>query len=188
MPGFALLVALVAAGCAEPPRKEMDRAQGAIEAARAAGAARFAAGELQGAEDALKRSEEAATQRDYRLALDRALDSFARAQAAAKLAGESRAKARGDAERALGELSTALAAAEARLKEPAVEKLPRRTGEVPRAAIAHARTVLQEARSALETDDYGAVTTAVAAEKGRIREGLAALDAALAPPPPRKKR
>ena len=188
MPGFALLVALVAAGCAEPPRKEMDRAQGAIEAARAAGAAQFATTELQGAEEALKRSEEASVQRDFRLALDRALDSFARAQAAAKLAGEGRAKARGDAERALGELRTAITAAEARFKEPAVEKLPRRATEAPRATIAHAKKVLQEARSPLEKDDYGAVMTAVAEQNARVREALAAIDAALAPPPPRKKR
>jgi hypothetical protein len=188
LPGIALLATLAAAACAEPPRKEMDRAQGAIEAARAAGAAQFATDELQGAVDALQRSEEAAAQRDYRLALDRALVSFSRAQAAANLAGEGRAKARGDAERALGELSTAITAAEARLREPSVEKLPRRATDTPRATIAHARSLLQDARSALEQGDYAAVTKAAGEQRARIREALAAIDAALAPPVPRKKR
>ena len=89
--------------CAEPPSKEMHQAQGAIDAAKAAGAGQYAADELKGAVDALAQSDVAVTARDYRLALSYALDSRERAQNAAKVAVDARAKARGDAERVLAE-------------------------------------------------------------------------------------
>ena len=65
----------------------MDQAQGAIDAARAAGAEQFAKEEFAAAVDSLRRSEEAVTQGDYRLALSLAIDGRGRAQNAAKLGG-----------------------------------------------------------------------------------------------------
>ena len=72
--GAWLVVVLVAISCAEPPHKEMDQAQGAIDAARAAGAEQYAAAEFTAATKALAQSNEAVTARDYRLALNYALD------------------------------------------------------------------------------------------------------------------
>ena len=66
---------LAAGGCGEPPSKEMHQAQGAIDAARAAGAERYAADTLAAAVKALAQADLAANQRDYRLALNHALDS-----------------------------------------------------------------------------------------------------------------
>src|SRR5918995_1326190 len=100
---LALVIVLLSAGCAEPPSKEMNQAQGAIDAARAAGADRFAADEFAAATDALKRSEEAAAAGDYRQALSHAIDSRERANTSAKQAVEGRANARGQAERAIAE-------------------------------------------------------------------------------------
>ena len=65
---LALIIAILSASCAEPPNKEMNQAQGAIDAARAAGADKFAAAEFTAATDALKRSEDAVAAGDYRLA------------------------------------------------------------------------------------------------------------------------
>src|SRR5688572_30886229 len=98
---LAFIIVIPPAGCAEPPSKEMNQAQGAIDAARAAGADRFAAAEFAAATDALKRSEEAVAAGDYRQALSHAIDSRERAQAAAKVAVEGRANLRGQAERSL---------------------------------------------------------------------------------------
>ena len=39
---------LLATACSEPPHKELDRAQGAIDAARAAGAEQYAAAGIRG--------------------------------------------------------------------------------------------------------------------------------------------
>ena len=105
---LALITAILSASCAEPPNKEMNQAQGAIDAARAAGADRFATIELTAAVDALKRSEEAVASGDYRQALSHALDSRERAQNAAKMAVDGRADARGQAERAVAEVATLL--------------------------------------------------------------------------------
>src|SRR5690606_17977147 len=58
---FAIVLAccgaILAGACAEPPDKEMQQAQGAIEAARAAGADRYAHDEFVAAQEALKKSE-----------------------------------------------------------------------------------------------------------------------------------
>ena len=63
-----LIAALSAAACGDPPDKEMDQAQGAIDAARAAGADRYATAEYAAANDALARARLAVTGRDYRQA------------------------------------------------------------------------------------------------------------------------
>jgi hypothetical protein len=48
MPRLLVLLCTIAlcAACSEPPQKEIDRAQGAIDAARAAGAERYATAEF----------------------------------------------------------------------------------------------------------------------------------------------
>ena len=86
----------------------MQQAQGAIDAARAAGADRYAREEFTAAEDALKRAHDAVAQRDYRLALNPR--STPRARADRRQAGRRRkAAARADAERALADADAALA-------------------------------------------------------------------------------
>src|SRR6476646_8902770 len=67
--GPALLAIASLVACGEPPDKEMHQAQGAIDAARAAGAETYAPAELKAAVDALTRAQDAVAQRDYRLAL-----------------------------------------------------------------------------------------------------------------------
>src|SRR5437879_3374387 len=111
--------AVVAAACGEPPEKEMQQAQGAIDAARAVGADEYAHDEFVGAQDALKHAREAVDQRDYRLALNHAIDSRERAQNAAKTAADRRGAARATAESAIGAAAAALA--DARLKLKAAE-------------------------------------------------------------------
>src|SRR6478672_3183905 len=89
-----LYTLLLCAGCSPPPQKEIDRAQGATDAARAAGAEQYATTEFAEATAALQQSHEAVDQRDYRLALTRAVDASDRAQEAAKEAADAKAKAR----------------------------------------------------------------------------------------------
>src|SRR4051812_17686471 len=50
------LLLLTAAGCSEPPQKEIDQAQSAIDAAHAAGADRYAAEEYAGATSTLQKA------------------------------------------------------------------------------------------------------------------------------------
>ena len=101
-----MLVLVLLAACGTPPHKEMDQAQGAIDTARAAGADRYAPDEFRAAERSLTLANEAVGQRDYRLALNHALESREQAQTSARLAAEAQARLRGDVERARAEITT----------------------------------------------------------------------------------
>ena len=179
---LAFITAILSASCAEPPSKEMNQAQGAIDAARAAGADRFAAAEFAAAQDALKRSEDAVAAGDYRQALSHALDSRERAQSAAKMAVEGRADARGHAERAISEVATLLSRAQAQLKDNP------RALKAPRATVAAAGKMLQEARTALKAEDYPGVTKALNSAAAELQAALTEIDAAASPRGAPRKR
>ncbi|HET9264345.1 MAG TPA: DUF4398 domain-containing protein [Vicinamibacterales bacterium] len=158
----AVLTALILCGaCSEPPQKEIDRAQGAIDAARAAGAERYAAEEFTAATTALQQAHDAVTQRDYRTALSRALTASERAQEAARQAADEKARARAQAEvaitaagNALQQLRTALKAAEAG-KVTAKQLAPaRKTAE-------RIDRTLQEARTHVANERYPDATASV---------------------------
>ena len=166
----------------------MNQAQGAIDAARAAGADRFAESELAAATDALKRSEEAVAAGDYRQALSHAIDSRERAQQAAKAAVEARADLRGQAERSISEVATLLTRAHAQLKDPDIVRTNGRTLRGPRATLAKVETVLQEARSALAKEDYAVVNTALRGAAAELQAALTQIDEAASPGAPRRKR
>src|SRR5262249_17733689 len=135
---LAILAAVMLAACGDPPDKEIQQAQTAIEAARTAGAAEYAPDEFKAAEDALKRANDPVAQRANPLALNPALAPRERAQTAAKEAGTRKAASKGEAERALGRANVASAAAHARLK--AAE-----TAHAPARALADARRTLTRA-------------------------------------------
>lgn len=185
---LALITAILSASCAEPPSKEMNQAQGAIDTARAAGADKFATAEFSAAVDALERSEDAVAAGDYRQALNHALDSRERAQNAAKQAVDGRADARGQAERAVAEVATLLSRAHAELKDPDIARLNSRTLKAPRSTVAAAERMLQEARAALATEDYPAVTKALNGAAAELQAALTAIDAAASPRTPPRKR
>lgn len=185
---LALIITILSASCAEPPHKEMNQAQGAIDAARAAGADKFAAAEFTAATEALKRSEEAAAGRDYRQALSHALDSRERAANAAKMAVDGRADARGQGERAIAEVATLLARAQAQLKNPDLARLNARVLRAPRATVAAAEKVVQEARTALKVEDYAGVTKALNGAAAELQAALTEIDAAISPQPAPRKR
>src|SRR3954463_713312 len=144
---LAVLAAIAGAACGDPPEKEMQQAQGAIDAARAAGADQYAREEFSAAEDALKKSHEAVEQRDYRQALNTALDARERAQAAAKESVNKKATARADATQALADADAALHNSRARLKAAETAHVPPRSLTTGRKAIDNAENVVQEARA-----------------------------------------
>lgn len=185
---LALIVTILSAGCAEPPNKEMNQAQGAIDAARAAGAEKFAADEFTAAVDALKKSEAAVAGGDYRQALSHAIDSRDRAQSAAKMAVEGRADARGQAERSIAEVATLLAHAQAQLKTAEQARINARAFQSPRATIATADKSLQEARTALKSEDYSGVSVALKGVAARLQAALKEIDAAESARPSARKR
>ena len=147
--------AALTAGCGDdPPTKEIQQAQQAIDTARDAGAALYATEDFTAAEGALKRAQTSVTGNDYRQALNDALDARDRAQTAAKSAGEHKAAAKIEADRALHD--TALAIVDARAKLHAAEnaRRPLRVTVPVRRSLADAETHVQEARTAFDKGDY----------------------------------
>lgn len=174
--------------CAEPPSKEISQAEGAIDAARAAGADTYAAETLDGATDSLDRAAAAVAERDYRLALNLAIESRERAQVAARQASEAKAVARGNAERIVAEAEALLGRARERVQAPPFARQPRATAAAFRAAITSAEERMQEARAALGAGEYTEVLTIVTGLRTKLQEAIATLDNATAAPAPRRRR
>ena len=150
----AVLATLLIAGCAEPPQKELDQAQAAIEVAVSAGAERFAADGLTSARTALMQARDAVNQRDYKLALSHALDSREKAQTAARAAADARTAVRQQVEAALAGVTATLERARAVL-DTGRPGLTRAALRRARAAEARLTEAVQEARAAVEAQDYG---------------------------------
>ena len=182
--GFAIL----AAGCAEPPDREMQQAQGAIAAARAAGADRYARDEFSAAQKLLKQSHDAVGQSDYRLALNYAIDSRERAQNAAKLASDNKAAARVEADHALSAVDAALNDVRAKLKAAENVRAARRTVTQARQTVTDAEAAVQKARAAFDETDYLAVSEALPDTTARLQGVARDLDAAISPAARRRRQ
>lgn len=159
--GTALILAALLSACGgEPPEKEMQQAQGAIDAARAAGAPEYAADEFGAAVKALERAQKAALERDYRQALNDALDARERAQTSARQAAENMASARVAADRAVAAATASLSALQKRLADLESSKTQAKLLGPPKQALSDASQRLQEARAAFEKGQYAAATSA----------------------------
>ena len=183
MPRLSVLLCTIAllvpsAGCSEPPQKEIDRAQQAIDAARAAGAEQYAAETYAAATDALKQSHEAVEQRDYRLALSRAVDAGDRAQEAAKEAADNKAKARRDTETAINAANAALMQLQARIKTAEEARVPSREITPARSTVEDATAALQQARAALAAEDLAGARSAIEGLDDEIRSEIRVVEAA----------
>ena len=186
---LALTVAagLVASACGDPPEKEIQQARSAIDVARATGADIYAKDELDAAVQALARAGDAVTGRDYRLALNHALDARERAKTAAKEATDRKATAKSDADRALAGATTALNEARAKLQVADNGRVRPRAVAPARRVIADGETAVQKARTAFDRGDYAAAMTIAGAAGGSLRTAARDLDA-VAPPPGRRRR
>jgi hypothetical protein len=184
---IAVAVAVTAmAACGDPPDKELQQARDAIESARVAGADVYAREEFSAAETALKNATDAVDQRDYRLALNRALDARERAQNAAKEAVTRKAAVRADASRALATASRAVDDARVKLTGAETARAPARALASARRAIADADQAVQEARTAFGQGAYASVIEAANAETTRVRGVVRDLESAAGPAPRRR--
>jgi ribosomal protein L16/L10AE len=165
----AICAALLVTSCSEPPQKEIDRAQGAIDAARAAGADQYATEPFTAATTAMQQTHEAVQQRDYRLALSRATDANERALEAARQAANGKARARSEAEAALASVSTTLLRQlDERIKMAESSRLTAREIEAARRARLDADRAVQEARAAIASGDYLAASDTLKAAAATI--------------------
>lgn len=177
-----LLLSIMSAACGgDPPDKEMQQAQTAIDTARAAGAEQYAAAELTAAEEALKGAKIAVEQRDYRLALNDALDSRERAQNASKQAADAKASERESADHAISDATSALAVLNRQLKTAEAAHAAPRVLTAARSVITDVTPRLQEARTAYGRADYPAATSTASAATEQINDAVDELQSVLAP-------
>lgn len=176
--GTILCTVVLLAACSEPPRREIARAQEAIDAARAAGAERYAPDSFAAATAALQQSHEAVDQRDYRLALSRAVDASDRAQEAAKEAADAKAKARSDGEAVVNEVNAAVPHLEARVRAAEAAKVPARELAPARRTVQDAAAALQKARALLAAGNYEEAKAAVKGLAERIRTEIRTVEEA----------
>jgi hypothetical protein len=158
---LAAMISVIFVACGgDPPDKEIQQAQGAIDAAKAVGADQYATDEFAAAQTALKNATDAVDQRDYRLALNHALDARDRAKTAARQAADRKAAARVDADRALAASARALIEVQAHLKTAETNRVPARLVQEARRTLATAERAVQKARTSFDAGDYPAATQA----------------------------
>ena len=170
-PQIALLISfllLAAAGCSEPPQKEIDQAQAAVDLAKNADAERFAADEYTAATTALAKARAAVDQRDYRQALSYAIDARQRAQSALRQAADEKTRVRKAAEALYGEIATRANRLQALLRAADAAHAGSKELREPRATLAEARKALQEASAAISLGNYEQGSKSLTEVRGKL--------------------
>jgi hypothetical protein len=155
--------------CAAPPNREIGDAQQALKAAKATGADRYALESYTAAANAYRLANEAVLAGDYRLALNRALESREFAQTAGRLAAEGQARARDEALKTMADVSTHLSRVTAQLD--AAEKARSMSITVMRdvrQALTLINADVQKAGTAINDEDYMAAQEALNGVKLRL--------------------
>ena len=185
----AVCAVVLCSACSEPPQKEIDRAQGAIDAARAAGAEQYASEPFAAATAAMQQTHDAVQQRDYRLALSRAIDANERALEAARQAANGKARARSEAEAAVTSAASAIRQLDSMIKLAESSRVTGRAIAAARRTRADAERALQEARTAVANGDYLAAKDVARSSEAITVEITALKEAIDARPvrPPRRR-
>jgi predicted S18 family serine protease len=184
---IACLLVLTAA-CSEPPQKEIDQAQAAVDAARSAAADRYAADEYNGAAETLQKARAAVDQRDYRQALSYAIDARQRAAEATKSAGEAKARLKTDDEGAFKAQADRVTHLETLLHEDEAAKASAQQVRAARQAVDAARASLQESRVLLDGGNYADAAVALAGVRTKVDLAAREVDAIPQHARPAKRR
>jgi hypothetical protein len=179
------LLLLAIAGCSGPPQKEIDQAQTALDTARTAGAELYAAAEFTAAAAALQKALAAVDQRDYRQALNYAIDARQRAVAAARQAGEGRTRAKTAAEALYGEVAARANRLQAALRG-AENAAPAKLLRASQTTLRDARADLQKASASISTGNFEDARKTLTTVRGKLDAAL--VDVQSIPPRPTRKR
>src|SRR5262249_22195392 len=137
--------------------------------------------------EALKNAHAAVGQRDYRLALNDALDSKERADNSAKLAIEGKAAAKSAADKALTAANRAVNTADGRLKFRTTAKASPKALADARAALDEAQAHVKDARTAFTGGDYYAALSAASAAAQSAKAANDALETVPATSPAHRR-
>lgn len=175
------------AGCSEPPQKELDQAQAALDSARAAGADRYAGTEYTAAVSALDKARAAVDQRDYRQALNYAIDSRQRATEATRVAADAKVRARRDVEALYNATQTRANELQASIRTAESGGVAAKSLKGVQGVLADARARLQEASAAMSGTNFEDATKQLTEVRGKLDAAFAALQN-IPRPPTRRRR
>ena len=173
----ALVVSIVAVACGTPPTKEMDLARQAIGAARSVRAEQYAPTELAAAQTAIDKSTAAVSNRDFKLALNHALDSHERAKTASSVATGAHRERRARLDASLSRVTATLASARTTVAAAARVRANRRVAGRAEATLDTVNTDLQKARALVSEDDLDGADLVL----NRVSAGIAAAVGTLQP-------
>jgi hypothetical protein len=156
----------------------MDQAQGAIDAARAAGADQYAKTEYDAASTALQNAHEAVAAGDYRLALNYALEGREHAQNAARDTADTKARMRSEIERTLAQVDALVAKAQGQISAAERARVPPRLLRQPARDLA----------TVVAGGDYLRANQALDGMKERVAKVVADVAAATTPQTSRRRR
>jgi hypothetical protein len=185
---LAAVLVFAAAGCSEPPQKEIDQAQAAVEAARAAGAPAFATDEFNAAAAALDKARAAVDQRDYRQGLSYAIDARQRAQSAGRQAAEGKQRAQKAIEALYGEAATRATRLQTLIRDAEAAKPKVKDLRVPKATLAAARTTLQEVSTAITLGKYDEGSKSLTEVRGKLDTAITEVENISQRPAPKSAR
>jgi len=180
------LLLLALTGCSEPPQKEIDQAQTAVDLARTAGADRYATEEYTAAASGLQKARTAVEQRDYRQALSYAIDARQRAQNAIRQAGDGKARAQRATEALLTAIVARTTQLETRLKTAEAARVPAKELRGARAALEDVRKDLQEARTEIGAGNYEKAGEQLASVRKKLDAALVNVEKIPQRPPRRR--
>jgi hypothetical protein len=166
----------------------MDQAQGAIDAARAAGADQYAKTEYNAATTALQNAHQAVAAGDYRLALNYALEGREHAQNAARDTADTKARMRSEIERDLAAVDALVAKTQGQITAAERARVPPRLLRQPAADLATVETDLQEPREAVASGDYLRARQSLDGIKQRVEKVVEAVSAATTAQTSRRRR
>jgi hypothetical protein len=185
---FAVFALLVFVSCAKPPEQEIQKANTAIEAARAAEAEEYVPDSFQAAMDSLRAAEAAKTEADGKFALFR---SYSKAKAlyisAEALANQAAQDAAVEKERVKQEVTNQLAEAKAVLDtaNAALAKAPKGKGskadiELIKNDLAAAQASFDEANNDFNAGKYKVAKAKVEAAMQKARQVIDEIEQAKA--------
>ena len=171
LPVIGLFLLFVIAACSGPPQREIDQARSALASARTAGADRYASEEYAAAASSLEKANAAVDQRDYRQALNYALDSRQRAVEAEQLAPAGKARAKGATEALYGTVASTTNRLQSALRaaENAASPKTLRAGQ---AVLKDARAHLQKASAAITAENYEEAAKTLADVRVKLNAAL----------------
>jgi len=173
---IVVVVALALYGCSEPPQKEIDQAQAAIDAAKASGAEAYAAETYNAAVTALQKAHESVDQRDYREALNFAIDARQRAGEAAQETATAKAHSRTAAEKLVTDCSARVSQLDTGIKVAEGVHVSPRDLRTARTTLADAEGALQETRKSMDAGNYAEVVTSLTEVRRKLDGAIAAVD------------